>query len=140
MEVNWVIHRKAALQNHPDKGGNQELMKKINSAYKRLLDEKPISSDRSLSKIIMDLRSSKKLTPEIQNLFNDKYKIKPIEYIPQKDLLLFSKHQELINFAKFWNVPKLASTLKWIDELNNKKIEIKASDFTFVVAYAFAEA
>jgi curved DNA-binding protein CbpA len=130
-------YRKAALLNHPDKGGNQEQMKKINIAYKRLLNEKPTSSDRFLNKIIMDLRTNKKLTPEIQNLFFDTYKIKPVDYIPQKELLILSKHQKLIDFANFWKISKLSKALKWLDDLDNKKIEIDADKFYFTVSYAF---
>ena len=130
-------YRKAALQNHPDKGGNQEQMKKINIAYKRLLNEKPTSSDRFLNKIIMNLKTNKKLTPEIQNLFFDTYKVKPLDYIPQKELLILSKHQKLINFANFWDISKLSAALKWIDALEDRKIEIDTHKFYFTVSYAF---
>jgi hypothetical protein len=128
-------YRKAALKNHPDRGGDPEAMKKVNVAYDTLLKEKPTSKSKEniVESIIQDLKREQKLTPSIKKAFKDVIGMEPVGYAPKADFLLLSKHKSMKDFAEYWGVKKLIASLDLISSLVDSKFEITLEEFEEVV-------
>jgi hypothetical protein len=130
-------YRKAALKNHPDRGGDPEMMKKVNVAYDTLLKEEPITEDdvneSVVNSIIKDLRKEQKLTPSIKKAFKDASGMEPVGYAPKAEFLLLSKHKSMKDFAEYWGIKNLIASLDLISSLSDPKFEVKLNEFEDVV-------
>lgn len=128
-------YRKAALKNHPDRGGDPEAMKKVNVAYDTLLKEKPKgkSEEDVVDSIIRDLKKEQKLTPSLKKSFKDVIGMEPVGYAPKAEFLLLTKHKSMKEFAEYWGIKKLIASLDLISSLGDSKFEITLDEFEEVV-------